>query len=160
MSSGGMRPIADTAGQQLIWAQPSPTIREHELRAGEALVATLSFERGTLANAEADAGSWTFKREGFWHPHVTVRVPGDETNIAVFRARTGGAGELVFSDGHVFRLASTNPMHSEWVWQQEDQLLVRFQGRRGVIKARARSTSNQRQSPYPSLPCWLCLAGI
>lgn len=135
MSTGGTRRLADLVGQELEWSQPATTRRAYELRAADEVVATLRFERGTLAYGEAEGGQWSVKREGFWHPQVTVRVPGSDSNIASFRAHMGGSGDLVFSDGRSFRLASTNALHTEWVWQQDDQVLVRFQGRHGVIKA-------------------------
>ncbi|HEX3630717.1 MAG TPA: hypothetical protein VHW91_09625, partial [Candidatus Dormibacteraeota bacterium] len=73
-----MRPLAEVAGQELLWVQPSARKREHELRAGDDVGATLAFQRGSLANAAAAEGEWTFKRQGFWHPRVTARIAGSE----------------------------------------------------------------------------------
>ena len=49
-----MRPISGAAGEELLWVQPAPSRPEHELRAGEDVVATLRFQRGSLADAEAE----------------------------------------------------------------------------------------------------------
>ena len=57
-----MRAISEVASQELAWMQPAARKREHELRAGDELVGTLRFQRGTLADAESDAHHWTFKR--------------------------------------------------------------------------------------------------
>jgi len=56
------------------------------LRAGDDLVATLRFQRGSLADAEAEGHHWTFKRQGFWQPRVTVRLAGSDADVAVFRS--------------------------------------------------------------------------
>ena len=112
-----MRPIADTGGQELLWIQPAARKREHELRAGDDAVATLRFRSGSLADAEAAGGHWTFKRQGFWHPRVTVRIPGSDDDLAVFHPRWVGGGSLEFSDGRALRLSSANFWQSEWVWQ-------------------------------------------
>jgi hypothetical protein len=130
-----MRSLARLAGQELAWVQPAALRREHELRAGEDVVASLRFQRGSLADAEADGDHWTFKREGFWNPRITVRVIGSDTNVAVFRPRWLGGGTLELPDGRAFGLSSANFWQSEWVWQEKDQQLIRFKGRHGFLKA-------------------------
>ena len=131
-----MRPISEVAGQELLWVQPAVRKREHELHAGDDVVATLHFQRGSLADAVAAGGHWTFKRQGFWHPRVTVRTAGSDTDIAVFQPRWVGGGTLEFPDGRTVRLSSANFWQSEWVWQDNEKPLIRFKGRHGIVKAR------------------------
>ena len=131
-----MRPIAETAGEELLWIQPAARRRDHELHAGDDVVATLRFQRGSLADAEAEGEHWTFKRQGFWQPRVTVRAPGSDADLAVFRPRWAGGGTLEFADGRTAQLRSANFWQSEWVWQEKDQPLVLFKGRHGFVKAR------------------------
>ena len=131
-----MRPISEYAGQELLWIQPVVRKREHELRAGDDVVATLGFQRGSLADAQAAGGHWTFKRQGFWRPRVTVRTAGSDTDIAVFQPRWVGGGTLEFPDGRTIRLSSANFWQSEWVWQDNEKPLIRFKGRHGIVKAR------------------------
>ena len=131
-----MRPISEVADQELAWLQPAVRKREHELRAGDEVVATLHFQRGSLADAEADPHHWTFKRQGFWHPRVTVRTPGSEGDLATFHPHWTGGGTLVFPDGRTFRLGSANLWQTQWVWHDNDQSLIRFKGRHGLIKAK------------------------
>jgi hypothetical protein len=131
-----VRPISEVAGQELLWIQPAVRKREHDLRAGDDVVATLRFQRGSLADAEAAGGHWTFKRQGFWHPRVTVRTAGSDTDIAVFQPRWIGGGTLEFPDGRTVRLSSANFWQSEWVWQENEKPLIRFKGRHGIVKAR------------------------
>jgi len=71
-----------------------------ELRAGAGLAARLSFRSawGSLALGECAAGSWTFKRVGFFRPYVTVRREGSEVDEAVLRSEHR-VTELRFVDG-------------------------------------------------------------
>ena len=130
-----MRPISEISGQELLWIQPAALKRQHELRAGDDVVATLTFQRGSLADGEAAGGHWTFKRQGFWQPRVTVRTAGSDVDLAVFHPRWVGGGTLEFPDGRAARLSSANFWQSEWVWQENEKPLIRFTGRHGFIKA-------------------------
>jgi hypothetical protein len=91
----------------------------YELRAGDEVIATLRWEQafGTLATAESADGVWTFKREGFFQPRVTIRRSGSETNVAVFRPRWTGSGVLEFPDGRAFHWKHTNFWYSQWAWE-------------------------------------------
>jgi hypothetical protein len=131
-----VRPISETAGEELVWVQPAAGRREHELRSGDDVIATLRFQRGSLADAEAEGHHWTFKRQGFWQPRVTVRVAGSDADLAVFRPHWAGGGTLEFADGRPINFRSANFWHSEWVWQEKDQPLILFKGRHGLVKAK------------------------
>jgi hypothetical protein len=74
-----MRCIGEAAGQELHWGRGSVRGREYELRVGEEILATLGWQRGSLAIARAADGCWSFKRAGFCHPRVTVRVAGSDS---------------------------------------------------------------------------------
>src|SRR3982074_1250153 len=100
-----MRSISEMAGQELVWAQPSVMKQAFELRAGDEVVATLVFQRSSLARAETARKSWTFRREGFWHPRVTVRPADSDQNEALFRPSWTGGGSLELGDGRQLRLA-------------------------------------------------------
>jgi len=130
-----VRPISEISGQELLWIQPAARKRDHELRAGDDVVATLHFQRGSLADAEAAGGHWTFKRQGFWQPRVTVRTAGSDADLAVFHPRWVGGGTLEFADGRAVRLSSANFWQSEWLWHENETPLIRFKGRHGFIKA-------------------------
>ena len=152
-----MRLISETAGQELLGIQPAARKREHELRAGDDVVATLRFQRGSLADAEAEANHWTFKRQGFWHPRVTVRAAGSDADIAVFHPRWVGGGTLEFADGRALRLSSANFWQSEWVWQEKEQPLIRFKGRHGLIKAKGAVEIQPEAVRIPDLPLLVLL---
>jgi hypothetical protein len=152
-----VRPISETAGEELLWLQPAARKREHELRAGEDLVATLRFQRGSLADAEAEGHHWTFKRQGFWQPRVTVRAPGSDADVAVFRPRWAGGGTLDFADGLSVRLSSANFWQSQWVWQEKDQPLILFKGRHGIVKAKGAVEIQPGAESRPDTPLLVLL---
>jgi len=130
-----MRSISELAGTDLLWEQPARTERAFELHAGEELVAVLRFQRGSLADAAVADCRWTFKREGFWHPRLTVRMPGadTDTDLAVFRASWTAGGTLEFAAGNVVRLSVANVWHSEWLWHGKDEApLGALQGQTGL----------------------------
>ncbi len=133
-----MRSISELAGTELLWEQPARTKRDFELHAGEELLAVLRFQRGSLADAAVADCRWTFKREGFGHPRVTVRMPGADTDLAVFRASWTGGGTLEFAAGNVARLSVANVWHSQWLWHGKDEApLVRFKARQGFMTTSA-----------------------
>jgi len=100
---------------------PSPSVKKsYELRAGEQTYGMVSWQRGSLAAADIAANHWTFKREGFWHPRVTVRVAGSESNLAIFRPAWSGAGTLELSAVRRLHWSAANMWHSEWAWQESD----------------------------------------
>ena len=129
-----MSTIREVVGQDLAWIQPARTQQAFELHAGDNLVATLRFERASLAIGEADVHRWTFKREGFWHPRVTVRLPDSDDNAATFQPSWSGGGTLELP-GRVLRFGAANFWHSQWDWQDgEKQPLVHFKSQHGFLK--------------------------
>src|ERR1700730_10112241 len=145
------------ADQELLWIQPAALRREHELRAGDEVVATLRFQRGSLADAEADGHHWTFKRQGFWQPRITIRVAGSDADIAVFRPHWAGGGTLELIDGPTVRLSSANFWQSEWVWQEKDQPLMLFKGRHGIVKAKGAVEIQPGAAGRPDTPLLVLL---
>ena len=121
------------------------------------IVATLRFQRGSLADAEAEGHHWTFKRQGFWQPRVTVRVPGSEVDVAVFRPHWAGGGTVEFADGRTVNLRSANFWQSEWVWQEKDQPLILFKGRHGLVKARGAVEIQPGAAGGPDVPLLVLL---
>lgn len=106
-----MEPLANHLTEELYWTQPRAMHRSYELQTDDTTVGTLEFETafGSLATARADDNAWSLKRMGFFKPHVTVRVAGSESDVAVYRPKwTGTEGELAFVDGRVFTWTVAN----------------------------------------------------
>jgi hypothetical protein len=116
-----MKVIREVTDRPLQWTQPALLKREYELHAGDEVVATLRWQKtfGSLALAETAEGAWTFKRSGFLRPKVTVRVPGSESETAVFNPSWGGEGTLRFSDGRCYLWQHASFWRSEWVFANE-----------------------------------------
>lgn len=130
-----MRSLADVADQALVWHQTARLKRNFELRAGDEVVATLRFQRGTLADAEVANMRWTFKREGFWHRRVVIRLPGSDADSGAVQLSWRGGGTLALPDGRTVRLAAANVWRSEWIWgENHDAPLVRFESRQGFMR--------------------------
>ncbi len=132
-----MMSLADVTDQDLLWSQPSGWERAYDLHAGDELLATLRFRGGTLAEAQTADGRWTFKREGFLHTRVTVRAPGSDADLAVFRPHWAGGGDVIAGLGAGLEFSAANFWNSEWVWKDQDRVLITYRGPRGLLKAKA-----------------------
>jgi hypothetical protein len=132
-----MRHISEVGSRELRWIQPSVRQSAYELRAGDEVVATVRCQEacGSLADATAGDSHWTFKRTGFWHPRVTVRVPGSDADVANFSARWTGTGTLELPPERRFHWGAANAWQSQWAWQDaEGTPLVHVKGRQGLVK--------------------------
>jgi hypothetical protein len=130
-----VRPIGEVADKELLWVQPSRKQQAFELRAAEDVIGTLKFERASLASGETAGQQWTFKREGFWHPQVTIRVRNSDANVAVFKPAWTGGGTLEVPQGRLLRFGAANFWHSQWDWSdQAGSPLVHFKSHAGLLK--------------------------
>ena len=141
-----MRPIDECRTQLLRWTQPragrsayqlwvgpqGPERAERPVRAeatGTERVATVRWQSGGRAVAEAAAARWTFQRAGFWHPRVIVSLAGSESAVAVFTARWTGTGTLELSAGRQVHWSAAH------AWQADDGTpLVEFTTGQGLVK--------------------------
>jgi hypothetical protein len=150
--------ISELAGQELVWVQPSRTTQAFELHAPNEVVGTLQFQRSSLAAGAAEDRQWTFKREGFWHPQVTVRAPGSDINAAVFKPAWSGGGTLELAPGRSLRFGAANFWHSQWDWQDADNApLVHFKAHHGFMKMEGQVEIETAATPLPELPLLVVL---
>jgi hypothetical protein len=123
-----MRAIRQVADQELIWTQPKALERTFCLQAGEEVLAILHWERaqGSLAVAETADGRWTFKRVGLLRPRVTVRLAGEDADLAALDFRWNGGGELVFPGGSRFDWVCLNFWATLWGFKNRagEQLIL------------------------------------
>jgi hypothetical protein len=118
-----MDDIGRALSSTLHWVQPKAFHRCFELRRGEHVVGTLEFRSacGSLALAVTSAGRWTFKRVGFFSPRVTVRREGEETDLALYRARwTGTEGILEFPDRRTYMWKAANFWATQFGFHRAD----------------------------------------
>ncbi len=138
----------------LVWTQPKAMRREYQLKNGDELVGRLYFEKscGSLATAEIASQNWTFKREGFLHPRVTVRAPNSDANLAVFHPNWSGSGVVEFPDGRQIHWRHTSFWRSEWAFVQgAERQLVRFKQHEGFMKISARLEFDPAGAAAPDL---------
>ena len=148
-----VRTIAEVADQELVWIQPARLTQSFELQASDEVVATLEFQRASLASGETADQRWTFKREGFWHPQVTVRVPDSDANVAVFKPAWTGGGTLEIPQGRQLRFGAANFWHSQWDWlDAQNQPLVHFKSHQGLLKVEGEVTIEASAVKSPDLP--------
>jgi len=147
---------------QLRWVQPTSTRRAYQLRAENEVVGWLEFQkqRGTLAIAEVQGNSWTFKREGVLRPRITVRAAGSEKNIATFELNWRGGGMLQMADGPALHWDCANFWGSEWSFSLPNgAALLRFRLEFGWMKPSARLLSlNREATVFPALDLLMALA--
>ena len=128
-----MRPISEVADQELLWVQPAALKRAHELRAGDQVVATLAFQRGSLADAVAD------------------------TDVATFRPRWMGGGTLELPGGKTIDLSPANLWQTQWAWKEGDSTPVIFKSRHGLMKSGAEVDVAKDGMNRPDLPLLVLL---
>ena len=96
------------------WIRIAPDRNAFELRAGDAIVAELSWpsSAGSLAHVGTSRGTWTLKRGGFLQPHVTVR-DAEGREVARLQAHlTGGIVEI--GGGLRYRLRRAGILVPSW----------------------------------------------
>jgi hypothetical protein len=156
-----MRKIADLAGRELKWEQPSALKNEYELRAGDELAATLRFRGlwGSFATGESADGCWTFKRVGFWETRATIRACGEETNIASFKNNTwSGGGTLELPDGRTFPATTANMWHTKLEINTESgETLIEYKSG-GFLHLSATVEIQPNAVSMPELP-WIVMLG-
>ena len=148
-------PNAFASNSPLVWSQPKAMRREYQLQNGDELVGQLRFEKsyGSLATAEVASQNWTFKREGFLHPRVTVRAQNSDLNLAVFHPSWSGGGVVEFPDGRQIRWRHASFWRSEWAFVQgEDRQLLLFKQHEGFLKISARLEWDSVNAAAPDLP--------
>ena len=157
-----MKHVREFAGRgELTWTQPKTFKQLFELRAGDEVVGTLEFRNsfGSFATGESADGRWTFKRQGFFRPTVTVRAAGSETDLAIFKNKTWtGGGTLEFPDGRHL-LVSTNFWHTRFeIATDTDSPLVSYRRTTGVLHMSSAITIHPQAEDLPDLP-WLVMLG-
>jgi hypothetical protein len=156
-----MKRIGNLVEHELKWTQPRALTRGFELRDGDAVAATLVFRSliSSFATVETADGSWTFKRVGFFRPHVTICVAGSESEIATFKNDTWTAGgSLILPDGRSYR-ANSNFWQSKFEFTNEtEEPLVRFQ-KLGVVHLSAMVEITRAGVKLRELP-WLVALGM
>jgi hypothetical protein len=152
-----MQTVTDVLGTELAWTQPDAFRRVFELRAGDDLLATLTWQKlfGSLALAETAGAQWTFKREGFLSPRVTVRLAGSDEDLGTFKPGWTGAGAFQLQGGAAYRWSPQNFWATHWAWLDGAEQRHMLFKPRGLMKYEA---AVELQAPLtPDTPLLLAL---
>jgi len=135
-----MQSIRKIAPATLYWVQMRAIKHEFDLRSGDELCGTLRWEKafGSLASSTSEDGQWTFKRVGFLNPRVTVRQPGSDMDIAIFKPGWTGSGVLELPSGHRFQWEHKDFWRLQWAFEEAGQELLRFKSRAGSLRMKVR----------------------
>ena len=112
-----MKSINDHSGQELQWVHPNVLRSEYELRAGDELLARLSY-KGALTSqvrAETADGSWVIDRKGL-RQVITVLPLGAHTELATIKRGMSGQATLLFPDGREYAWQCTSFWRDVWTW--------------------------------------------
>jgi hypothetical protein len=120
-----MQSLYEVSGE-LRWVKPKWLKRYFELRAGDAVVATLTRAGGSGAVGEWSGGRYRFAQKGWFHPRILVG--GDlfteaGAPLATFTRRDG---VLTFADGRTFFWRKPSRWKSKRVWMDGATPLVEF----------------------------------
>ena len=135
-----MKNVREIERGELVWMQPHLTERSFELRSGEDILGTLTWNSsfGSLADAWAADGHWTFKRTGFFAPRITIRTHQSDTNVGVFVPNWKGEGVLELSDGKCFRWMGLGFWRSHWRFTKSSgEHLIDFEPHSSFLKKTA-----------------------
>ncbi len=125
-----MSPITEAPNGILRWTpRPGRTfvlLPENNGEDQEAGRLFFSGKSGSLAKGATAHGEWTFKREGFLYPRITVRKTGADGNCGSLSLSASGNGKLTFVWGEEFTFATGGWMQSHWSFKRGPVEIVRF----------------------------------
>ena len=156
-----MERLRQHVGPELVWKRVRSEKRACGLYAGDAPLGLLRREKafGTLARAEAAEGAWTFKRVGCFHPRITVREAGAETEVAVLTVGLCGGGQLTTAGGGSYRWVARGFWRPRWLFlDAAGAPLAEFRG--GGWRGRVTLAAAARRLPELSLLVllgWYCI---
>jgi hypothetical protein len=121
-----MSPITDAPNGILRWsARPG---RTYVLDAEGQELGRLGFsgKSGSLAKGLTAHGEWTFKREGFLHPRITIRKTAADSNCGALTLSANGNGKLALGWGEEFNFVTGGWLQSQWSFNRGLGEIVRF----------------------------------
>jgi len=122
-----MELLKNAEKHELFWEQPSAMEQSFILCCGENILAKLDFTSAFSSMCEAIFGSerWTFRREGFWSPKVSVRQPDSKSDLAMYKPKwTGTQGEIRFSTGEVYSWSAAGILRTRYSISRGDGLEI------------------------------------
>lgn len=151
-----MRTINDVACGELRWITPTNELSFELRTAADEVVGRLQLDQSWRGDSDTADQRWTFKREGFWHPRVTVRVPGTDVNLAIFYTSWKKGGTLELDGGRWLRLRLPNLLRWKWSWtDMHGKPLVHLE--KGLLMRDGRVTIEADAAESPEVPLLVVL---
>ncbi len=123
-----MQSLSNLNGSELRWIRPRRLRPDSELRAGDTLIATLTWARGSRASARWGATQYGFNRQGWFRPRILVHDERPEIATAPDApVATFARDALTCADSHVYRWKKPKRWTNERMWVDAASIeLVRF----------------------------------
>jgi hypothetical protein len=131
----------------LSWRQPQASRRYFELVSEDRTLAALRFPKltGTLAEAQADGTSYTFKRSGFLRPKVTIRKAPFDQDIGVVNMSRRGDGEVDMINGRRYVIRRPSVWSFRWqVFDESDGLMADVRSRSGLLRLEGKADITEK----------------
>lgn len=116
-------------GDTFYWYETSPFRKHFKLKGTQEkdLVAFLKWrkEEGSVALGETAAGRWTFKRNGFLKPFITIQAVGSHQQARIWISPTGEGCFQPHPDRE-YHWKCTNFWKNEWSWFFRQKRLVKI----------------------------------
>ncbi len=122
------------APQQLAWVDLGKW--QYELRYDKRLFASMQWRKlsGSLASGKTRDGQWTFKRNGFFRPYLTVRAEGSERDLMTLR-KAGREEIAVGSTGGIYYWGKSGRRKKEYAFfDKKRNLIAAFTFERKMFK--------------------------
>lgn len=157
-----MEKIGHTSHREVTWSQPDWRKSEIEIRSGEDVVGTISWERKHewQAIAKSAHGVWVFKRGGHTRPWITVHAYETDWELARLSLDWNGNGSLIYHDGRKALWESGESWSGEWRWDWANSVSwvsinTESGGHNGVIKTQSAAESTSEATMLMLLGCYL-----
>ena len=111
-----MRSLRDFKGGELRWTQSKLMHRHYELKSGDDLFATLTWQKtvGSLAIGKFAEGEYSFKRGGFLKPYVSIRKLPFDTDYAKLEMGFGYNGAYQSIEARSYTFHKLSFWKSQW----------------------------------------------
>jgi len=121
-----MSPITDAPNGIMRWSVRPGRTFVLEADNQEAGRLAFSVKGGSLAKGMTAHGEWTFKREGFLHPRITIRRTDSDSNCGSLVLSANGNGKLTLTGGEEFSFITAGWLQSHWSFNRGLSEIVRF----------------------------------
>lgn len=134
--------------KMLTWTKvPRKRPRMYELSQGDNVYARLTWQKlgGSHALGESQAGSFSFKRVGFFSTKVTIRTTESDLDIGYFYPTMLGGGRIELRDGRMWKIKAMGLFQPRYVvFDNSERAVLNFK-----VKGFGSGSELTFAKPYP-----------